>query len=195
MDSGLSLIFLIVDIVLGMLANGTSIWLQSRIGRRKLILPSFIAAGVLWAGMGIAGIFPGNATELYSAVSMNLIITVCGLGVWPASYAVIGETSALRLRSKTQAIGGVSQQAASVFFKFVLPFIFNSDAGNLRGKTAVIYTALCALGAVGTFYWVPEMKGRNALEIGEMFELRLKARQFKHWQSEHTGENSAAKEQ
>jgi MFS transporter, SP family, general alpha glucoside:H+ symporter len=106
----------------------------------------------------------------------------------------MSEASALRLRSKSQAIGGVSQQAASVLFKFTLPFIFNPDAGNLRAKTGFVYTGLCLIGGFGTFFWVPEMKGRNALEIDDMFELKLPARQFKHWRSER-GEHVETKEE
>lgn len=37
------------------------------------------------------------------------------------------------------------------------------------------------IGVVITFFFVPEMKGRTPSEIDHMFELRLPARQFRHW--------------
>lgn len=189
MDSGLSLIFLIVGIVLGMLANGGSLVLLTRVGRRRLTISTISIAGLLYTGMGVAGCFSGDVTIWYSAVSLNLVILACGLGCWPAAYAIMGETSALRLRAKTQAVGGVAQQVASIVFKFVLPYIFNPDAGNLRAKTGFLYTGFCTIGAVVTWLLVPEMKDRNALEIDHMFDIGLKARQFKGWQGQ-VGEQS-----
>lgn len=37
-----------------------------------------------------------------------IVVFAAGIGVWPASYAVASEASALRLRSKTQGIGWIS---------------------------------------------------------------------------------------
>ena len=49
-----------------------------------------------------------------AAAMIAIIGVVCGMGCWPASYAVMGETSSLRMRAKTQGVGGVVQQGSSV---------------------------------------------------------------------------------
>lgn len=41
----------------------------------------------------------------FTAVGAMIVVFAAGVGVWPASYAVASEASALRLRSKTQGIG------------------------------------------------------------------------------------------
>lgn len=44
----------------------------------------------------------------FTAVGAMIVVFAAGVGVWPASYAVASEASALRLRSKTQGIGWLS---------------------------------------------------------------------------------------
>jgi hypothetical protein len=62
--------------------------------------------------------------------------------------------------------------------------VFNPDEGNLRGKTGFTYAASCAVGVVISYFLIPEMKGRGVNEIDRMFELKLRAREFKKWKPE-----------
>lgn len=113
---------------------------------------------------------------------MMLVVITTGVGAWPASFAVKVETSALRLRAKTQGIGELFQNIASIVFNLVLPYMYNPDAGYLRGKMGFIYGGFCLFTAVMTWWIVPEMKGRSVLDIDHMFSLGLKAKEFKKWQ-------------
>ncbi|RYP93472.1 hypothetical protein DL770_000356 [Monosporascus sp. CRB-9-2] len=181
MNSRASLMFLICGIVLGLLANGTSIWVLSRVGRRKLTCITIAIACLLWASMGISGFWSTPSAILYAGISMNIIIVVCGVGCWPAGYAIMGETSSLRLRAKSQAVGGVLAQISSIVMSFVLPYIFNPDAGNLKAKTGFVFAGLSAIAVIVSWIYIPEMKGRSVGEIDEMFRLDLPARGFKKW--------------
>jgi hypothetical protein len=121
---------------------------------------------------------------------MMLTIFVCGLGVWPASFAIAAETSSLQLRAKSQGIGWFASAFASTIAGLVLPYVFNPDGGNLRGKTGFTFMASCFIGAAVSWYLIPEMKGRSVNEIDRMFEEKVPARQFKSWrreQSAHSG--------
>jgi hypothetical protein len=124
---------------------------------------------------------PTNMSVRYTGISMILVAIVCGLGVWPASFVVAGETSSLHLRAKAQGIGWFTAGAAASLFGFVLPYIFNPDQGNLRAKTGFVFAGLSLVGAIVSFFHIPEMKNRTPAEIDEMFELRLPARHFKRW--------------
>lgn len=115
---------------------------------------------------------------------MMLIIIVCGVGVWPASFAIAAETSSLQLRAKSQGIGWFVSAFATTIAGLALPYVFNPDEGNLRGKTGFTYTASCLVGAAISWYLIPEMKGRNVADIDRMFEENLSARQFKKWRPE-----------
>ncbi|ETN37265.1 uncharacterized protein HMPREF1541_08256 [Cyphellophora europaea CBS 101466] len=176
-----SLLFLIVGIILGLLANVASVWVLSRVGRRQLTITTLLIGAVLWGGMGICGFWDGVVTVWYTAISCMAIIVVVGVGAWPASYAIRSEASALRLRSKSQGIAGLFDYLSSIALNLVLPYIYNPDAGNLKARTGFIFTGLCLIGAVVTFLDVPEMKGRNVLELDAMFKLGLKTREFRSW--------------
>ena len=62
MKPSFSLIFLILGIGLGLIANGVGIWAASRAGRRPLTLITLLITVVLWIGMGIAGCWSGTVT-------------------------------------------------------------------------------------------------------------------------------------
>ncbi|OAK97185.1 MFS general substrate transporter [Phaeosphaeriaceae sp. SRC1lsM3a] len=185
MKANLSIIFLILGIVLGLIANVISIWIMSRVGRRTCVLSTLSVAVLLWASMGIANSTPMKpAVTWYTAASMMMSVVVCGIGVWPASYAISAETSSLQLRSKTQGIGWATSAFTTTISGLVLPYVFNPDEGNLRGKTGYTYAGACFMGVVVSYFLIPEMKGRTINEIDRMFELKLKAREFKHWAPE-----------
>jgi Sugar (and other) transporter len=118
----------------------------------------------------------------WSAVTMMLVVITAGVGAWPASFAVKVETSALRLRGKTQGVGELFHNVASIVFNLTLPYMYNPDAGYLRGKMGFVYGGICLFTAVVTWLIVPEMKGRTVLDIDQMFSLGLKAREFKKWE-------------
>ncbi|KAK3186059.1 hypothetical protein K4F52_005283 [Lecanicillium sp. MT-2017a] len=181
MPSSLSVLVLILGIVFGLLANVASMWVVARVGHRLLTLVGLGINAVLWTALGIAGIWSGPVVVWYCVVSLILVIMSAGLSVWPASYAIGSETSALHLRAKVQGIGWFISSAVSAIFGFILPYIYNPDKGNLRAKVAFIYGAICLLCVVVTYYYVPEMKGRTPAEIDRMFDLKLSALEFKDW--------------
>jgi MFS family permease len=63
MKASTSIIFLILGIVLGLLANIASVYIVSRVGRRPLIVYSLCVAALLWLSMGIA-----NCTKITPGV-------------------------------------------------------------------------------------------------------------------------------
>lgn len=115
-----------------------------------------------------------------------ILVTVIGsLTVWPASYVVGSETSALHLRGKAQGLGWMVSGAVAAIFGFCLPYMYNPDQGNLRAKVGFVYWALCFLFSIGSYFWVPEMKGRTPAEIDRMFELNLRSKDFANWRPDN----------
>lgn len=117
----------------------------------------------------------------YTAVTMMFIVTICGVGAWPASFAVVGETSSLRLRAKSQGISTIASDSAGIVFSFVLPYAYNKDAGNLGAKTGFLFFAICIITVAVTWLAVPELKGRTSAEIDHMFKIGLPTRKFEDW--------------
>lgn len=207
MKPNISIIFLILGIVLGLISNCVSVFVMARVGRRPLVLISLLVCSAFWLSMGIANCFRvtpavtwyverfGGSMKFanrlrWTAVSMMLTIIVAGVGVWPASFAIAAETSSLQLRARTQGLGWCISAFATAISGLALPYVFNPDEGNLRGKTGFTYLATCLAGAAVAWKLIPEMKGRDVAEIDRMFELKLGAKQFKGWRSESTEELS-----
>ncbi|PKY00145.1 MFS general substrate transporter [Aspergillus campestris IBT 28561] len=173
-----SLIMLVLGIALALVANALGVWVSSQVGRRTLILTSIAITTVLWLAVGIVGCWSGDFVPWYTAASLMVIIVVCSVGAWPASYTVISEVSSLRLRAKSMGVSIVTRSVVGIVFSLVLPYLYNRDAADLRAKLGFVYFGLCVLALAGTWWGVPEMKGRSSVEIDYMFKLRVPARKF-----------------
>lgn len=114
----------------------------------------------------------------YTATTLMVVILVNGLGAWPASSVVASEVSTLHLRAKSQGISWFTNGLAAGVMGFVLPYIFNPDEGDLKAKTGFVYGGMGAIAVMVTWFIVPEMKGRNWVEIDRLFEERVSARNF-----------------
>jgi MFS family permease len=64
MKPGTSIIFLILGLIVGLLANVASIWVMARVGRRPLVVYTMLFAALLWLSMGVA-----NSTKIVPAVT------------------------------------------------------------------------------------------------------------------------------
>lgn len=117
------------------------------------------------------------------------IAVVNGLGAWPASFAVAGETSSLLLRAKTQGLNWFSNSLVSGLLSLALPWAFNPDAAYLGSKTGFVFAGLCMIGTFVCWLIIPEMKGKSHAEIERMFGLKVSTRKFNRWSlSEDTQE-------
>lgn len=115
-------------------------------------------------------------------VMINLVMVFFNVGSGPVIPIIASETSSVRLRLKANAIGFVSSSFVSWLFNFCVPYIFNADEGNLGGKTGLIFAALSAIAWLIFSFELPEMKNRTYLQLDEMFENKVKTRDFRKYQ-------------
>ena len=99
-----------------------------------------------------------------------LVILICGLSVWPAYCAIGAEVSSLDLRAKSQGIGWGFGGAMTTVFAIALPYLYNIDAGNLRGKTGFVYFGLSSVGLVVSWFLVKETKDLAQEDIDTLYE-------------------------
>ena len=99
-----------------------------------------------------------------------LVILICGLSVWPAYHAIGAEVSSLDLRAKSQGIGWGFGGATTTVFAIALPYLYNVDAGDLRGKTGFVYFGLSAVGLLISWYMVKETRDLSQEEIDRLYE-------------------------
>ncbi|KAF1967824.1 MFS general substrate transporter, partial [Bimuria novae-zelandiae CBS 107.79] len=181
MDHSKSTLFLIGGIVVGIISNTGSTWTVTHIGRRKLTISTLLITSGLWAVVGFAGIKKSTITPWLTGGIFIAIVVICGLGCWPASYAIMGETSSIRLRSRSQALGNLSKNVVEIIMNTALPYFYNPDALNLGGKTGFLYTALAGLGALLAYFFVPELRNRSAIEIDHLFAKGVRSIGSTNW--------------
>ncbi|KAF5564209.1 maltose permease [Fusarium phyllophilum] len=139
-------------------------FLVDYLGRRCTIMGCTALLAATWLSVGIAGFFLTQAALWYMGVMINLIMVFFNIGSGPAN-----------------AVGFICNSFVSWVFNFCVPYIFNSDEGNLGGKTGLIFAALSVIAWVIFWFDLPEMKNRTYLERDEMFENKVKTRQFRKY--------------
>lgn len=169
--SGLSLVAIMVSWVL-----------VNYVGRRRAMMGCTAWLAVVWLSIGIAGFFSSQAALWYMGIMINMVMVFFNVGAGPVIPIIVSETSTVQLRAKANAIGFMCNGFASWLFNFCVPYIFNADEGNLGGKTGLIFAGLCTVAWVIFFFDLPEMKNRTYLQLDEMFENKVKTRQFRKYQ-------------
>lgn len=99
-----SVLFILVGVVLGLLSNVVSFWTLTTFGRRPLLLVSLSIAAVLWTSVGIAGCFTGSAMQWYVSIAMMVTLATVAVAAWLAAHVAAVESSSLRLRARTSTL-------------------------------------------------------------------------------------------
>ncbi|KAI0593541.1 general substrate transporter [Biscogniauxia sp. FL1348] len=161
------------------LGNICSWPLIDRLGRRPMVVGGMI---IMTAGLLIIG---GISTINNSA---SLKATVAFMTIWgflyqstlgAVAYAVGGETPSPTHRQKTYSINIMTATAVSCAVLQAMPYLINPDQANLGGKICFVFFAPSVPMCVYLYFCLPEMKGRNYVELEEMFQNRVPARKFK----------------
>jgi SP family general alpha glucoside:H+ symporter-like MFS transporter len=102
--------------------------LTTYLGRRTIyVWGSLINVGFLVA-LGIAGTVYQNDPARLAQASLGLIVSVLfTLGPAPASWVIIGETSSIRLRPLTTAIGRAAYYLVNIPCIFLASYMLNEE--------------------------------------------------------------------
>ncbi|PYH85288.1 putative MFS sugar transporter [Aspergillus uvarum CBS 121591] len=154
-------------------------WLfTDRIGHRRLWL---IGVGGNVLGMATVGGlgFVNNHAGLWAiAVVMNLLIPWQIYTCTGMAWTMTPEIASSRLRQHTQSIGFLVQAVSSWLFHMIVPYMYNTDAGDLGAKTGFVFAGLSALLLGASWFVVPETAGRSVEEIDAAYEQGIPPRKF-----------------
>ena len=95
-----------------------------------------------------------------------------------------GEISTTRLKGKTIAVSLAIKAVFGIALSVSMPYMMNSDHANLRGKAGFLFGGLNVFFTVWAFLRVPETKDRTFEEIDQLFERRVKAKDFSKFKSD-----------
>ncbi|KAG9243972.1 general substrate transporter [Calycina marina] len=153
--------------------------LTTHFGRRSIYLWGSAFNTLLLVVLGIAAsVGKSNASSLAQA-ALGLIISVMfTLGPAPASWVIIGETSAIRLRPLTTGIGRASYYIVEIPCIFLASYMLNPTSGNLGGKCGYVWGGTGLLCLITAYFYLPEMKNRSYREIDILFNRKVSARKW-----------------
>lgn len=149
--------------VVMLLATCAAFPLVEIVGRRSLIVPALFALSGFLLIMGILGCFPQSQGALWGIVVMMYVwALVYQLSIGAMGFVLASEVATLRLRAATQALVTVMNGVWGLIMQFTVPYMINTDAGNLGGKTGFIFFGTGIVAAVVGFFLFPETKVRES---------------------------------
>jgi hypothetical protein len=100
------------------------------------------------------------------------------LGVGTAYPIVAAEIPSVTLRSKTLGLGFLVNAFMTWLFSFCVPYMFNSDEGNLGGKIGLVFCGFCMIGFVLSWFEIPETRNVTYAQLDYLFEQGTPTRAF-----------------
>jgi len=163
----------------GVFGTLASWWLMRRAGRRAIYLWGLMAMTVLLAGCGGFHYLPTGAG--WATGGMLIVYTaVYDLTIGPVCYTIVSEIPSIRYRTVTLAIARGIYLLAGVANHVLTPKMLGMEEGAWKwgARAAFLYAGCCLLGAVYTYWRLPETTGMSARELDVLFQNKVPARGF-----------------
>lgn len=167
------------DTAIAFLGTIGSWWLISYFGRRTLYVTG---QAILFTTLFIIGIINAATNEtpaVWAEAGLCIFwLLVYSLTVGPITYAIVSETSSVRLRSLTVSLARVSYQIVNVISQVLEQYFMNPTAWNASGKTGFFWGGTSLLIFIWAYFRLPEAKGRTYEELELLFARKVSARKF-----------------
>lgn len=155
--------------------------LLSYFGRRTLYATGIAMAS---ACLLVVGIFSAatNASTGGSWAQVAFVLVwklIYSMTIGPICYAIISETSAVRLRAKTVVIARNTYAVTEIVANVLNPYMLNPIEWNWKGKAGFFWAGTAALTATWSYFRLPETKGRTYEELDLLFHKGVSARKFR----------------
>ena len=154
-------------------------FLISRFGRRTLYVTGLATLTAILLVVGIVAASSTAKPALWVQAGFTISwLFVYSLTVGPLAYAIISETSAIRLRAQTVCLARNSYNIVNILSGVLEPYMINPTEWNWKGKTGFFWAGTAALTTVWAYFRLPEAKGRTYEELDILFAKGVSARKF-----------------
>ena len=134
--------------------------LLSRFGRRTLYLGGIASLTCILLLIGIISVSSKSQSALWAQAAFTVLwLFVYSLTVGPICYAIISETSAIRLRAKSVCLARNTYNIFNIISGVLEPYMMNPTEWNWKGKTAFFWAGSAALTTCWAYFRLPEAKG------------------------------------
>lgn len=152
----------------------SSIW-----GRRSIYLYGLAFNITMLFTLGIIASVPQTTGTNYGQAVLGIIISVWFAGTQgPISYTIIAETSSIRLRALSTAVGRAAYYLVEIPMIYLSDKMLNTSGWDLAGKCGYVWGGTALFCWVVAYFWLPELKGRSYREIDILFKRKTPARKF-----------------
>ncbi|PTU17961.1 hypothetical protein P175DRAFT_0486825 [Aspergillus ochraceoroseus IBT 24754] len=170
----------LINSCLQFVANAGSWFLSAWFGRRTIYLWGTATNITLLFILGIIASVPQNHQTNYAQACLGVIISFVFAGAMgPISYTVISETSSVRLRSLSTAVGRAAYYIAEIPMIYLASKMLNTTGWNLAGKCGYVWGGTACVCWVMAYFFLPELKDRSYRESDILFNRKVPARKFK----------------
>jgi sugar porter (SP) family MFS transporter len=150
---------------MNVLACFLSVLLLDRVGRRKLYMIGISGMIPSLALLGACFYFKdqlGASLPVFAIASIVCYIIFIAISLAPLGWLLISEVFPLSVRGVGMSIGSLAHWG----FNAIIAFTFLKLVNTLGvDRTFWCYAAICLLGLVWGFYYIPETKGKSLEEI------------------------------
>ncbi|KAK3956900.1 hypothetical protein QBC32DRAFT_394346 [Pseudoneurospora amorphoporcata] len=164
----------------GIVGTVASWWVMQKMGRRQIFFWGLISMAVVLTACGLATLATGSASGFAAGAVLVLYTAIYDLTIGPICYSIVAEIASVRLRTQTISLARGLYLAANLFNLFLTPKMLGMDKKSWRwgAKTGFLYAGCCGIGALYTFFRIPETKDISVRGLSILFHEKVKARKF-----------------
>ncbi|OXC65393.1 hypothetical protein AYX13_05523 [Cryptococcus neoformans] len=152
--------------------------LVDKVGRRNLCCGGLTTMLIGNTLIGILGVVKSTNVTNKLLVFFTCVYMVGLQCSGSTGWGYVGEISSQRLRAHTAGFGAALSCVMGVIMNVLVPYMLNTNEWNWGLKTAFFYLGVGAPFAVGSWFIIPETKGRSAAELDELFETKARPWRF-----------------
>ncbi|KAL2799939.1 general substrate transporter [Aspergillus keveii] len=165
---------------LQLVANIASWFLTSWFRRRTVFLWATATNVLFLFILGIVATVPQNSKTNYAQACLGVIISFVYAGAQgPISYTIISETSSVRLRALSTAVGRSAYYVTEIPMIYLASRMLNTTGWDLAGKCGYVWGGTATVTWVLAYFFLPELKNRSYREADILFRRKVDARKFK----------------
>ncbi|KAJ5591657.1 uncharacterized protein N7459_002026 [Penicillium hispanicum] len=156
-------------------------WFLTAWFRRRTVYLYGLAANITFLFiLAICASVSQNHSTNYAQACLGVIISFVYAGTQgPISYTIISETSSIRLRPLSTAVGRAAYYITEIPMIYLSSRMLNTTGWNLAGKCGYVWGSTAVVCWVTAYFFLPELKHRSYRESDILFNRRTPARKFK----------------
>lgn len=160
--------------VVNVLATIFAVMVLDKIGRRPLLLAGLIGMGISLCCLSLTFHYSADVSLRWAAVASIFVYIICfAFSMGALLWLMVAEIFPLEVRGTAMGVAVFS----CWFWNFVVSSTFLTLLHYLNpSKTFALYVAMCAIGFMVSYFYVPETKGVSLEKIEDNIRRGLKLR-------------------